>query len=45
LGVGYTVGKLDTTVKYIGGSGNIRSRDSLGNHVVFAVSTTLPWAE
>ncbi|MEO8309510.1 MAG: TorF family putative porin [Pseudomonadota bacterium] len=45
IGVGYNVGKFATTLKYIGGSDNVRDDDSLGNHVVLAVSTTLPWAE
>lgn len=46
LGVGYNVGKWATTLKYVDGSDGIRgASDSIDNHVVFAVSTTLPWAE
>jgi uncharacterized protein (TIGR02001 family) len=46
IGVGYNFGKFATTLKYIDGSDGIRAAsDSIDNHVVLAVSTTLPWAE
>ena len=46
IGVGYNFGKVATTLKYIDGSHAIRgASNSIDNHVVLAVSTTLPWTE
>ncbi len=43
VGVGYNVGNFATTLKYI--DGDTDNAFSYDNRFVFAISTTLPWAE
>jgi uncharacterized protein (TIGR02001 family) len=46
IGVGYNFGKFATSLKYVDGSDGIRDfGKGIDNHVVLAISTTLPWAE